>query len=64
MDNLYSQRDVHAFEKDPPRIIQSDQATEEVYPMLRPINNGTVRDDMPQRADLVSKIIDKLRQYG
>lgn len=33
-------------------------------PETRDINNGTIRDDIPERAELVSQVIERLKEYG
>lgn len=55
---------MHAFNKNPPQVVQLANPDPEAYPLLRPINNGTIRDDMPERASLVSQITVKLQEYG
>lgn len=73
MDTEYSLDHVKAVGADPPQIItepitpellNSLAATHGELGLPRDINNGTIRDDMPQRAALVADITQKLEQYG
>lgn len=76
MDIEYSSKHVKAVGKTPPEIIRIPPgglspeqeaelaATHGEYSTPRDINNGTVRDDMPQRASLIADIAQKLETYG
>ncbi|EWY92239.1 hypothetical protein FOYG_05820 [Fusarium oxysporum NRRL 32931] len=75
MDIEYSSKHVKAVGKTPPEIIRIPPgglspeqeaelaATHGEYSTPRDINNGTVRDDMPQRASLIADIAQKLETY-
>ncbi|EXL78953.1 hypothetical protein FOPG_06936 [Fusarium oxysporum f. sp. conglutinans race 2 54008] len=75
MDIEYSSKHVKVVGKMPPEIIRIPPgglspeqeaelaATHGEYSTPRDINNGTVRDDMPQRASLIADIAQKLETY-
>ena len=75
LDLEYSLRDTKAVGR-PPQVIKipadglGSDATAALlaqhgeYGEPRDINNGTIRDDMPQRASLVANITQKLETYG
>lgn len=42
----------------------ADATQAQQLPDVRDINNGTIRDDMPERAKLVSEVLAKLTEYG
>ncbi|KAK7932555.1 hypothetical protein PG985_003267 [Apiospora marii] len=72
LDAIYSSKGTKVRGGIPPEVIelssleQGRQAIEadssDISP-LRDINNGTIRDDMPQRASLISEMIPKIAEY-
>ncbi|KAI1172668.1 hypothetical protein F4777DRAFT_495460 [Nemania sp. FL0916] len=64
MDSHFSQRSVKLKGSKPPRVIDTSQFSNELAgESLRDINNGTIRDDMADRAALVEEITAKLKEY-
>lgn len=66
LDAHYASGFIMAFGKNPPQVIntRSCQSSAAVNGDLRHINNGTIRDDMPERAELVNQITATLIKYG
>ena len=73
MDHEFSLENVKAVGAEPPLIVKGPFSPEKLtelaaahgeFGVPRDINNGTVRDDMPERIQLISEIIVKLKDYG
>ncbi|KAI1300028.1 hypothetical protein F5Y03DRAFT_364809 [Xylaria venustula] len=64
MDNQLSSRDTKLIGANPPRIINFRLERDTLSPNVpRDVNNGTIRDDVAERAELVSQVTAKLQQY-
>lgn len=73
LDTKYSSKGVKVRGGNPPEVVESgcsrqgrkegeDDGSD--VSSIRDINNGTIRDDMPRRAVLVSEMIGKIAEYG
>jgi hypothetical protein len=67
MDGRFSSKNVKICNAPGQKIVEvpaMDPRNEDKTLPFRHINNGTVRDDLPERKQLVSEIIQRLDQYG
>ncbi|KAI0502755.1 hypothetical protein F5B22DRAFT_632149 [Xylaria bambusicola] len=64
LDNQLSSKNTKLIGKNPPRIIDVRLERTNTYNDIpRDINNGTIRDDLAERAQLVAQVTAKLQQY-
>ena len=66
LDDQYARKCVKAYGRSPTKTIDLglNPDRSQVLDELREINNGTMRDDMPERAMLLAQIKTTLVEYG
>lgn len=65
LDKHYSSRNVKLSNAKPPSIVTVSEPLDDFEKLeFRDINNGTVNDDLPERAKLVAEMTSKLVEYG
>ncbi|KAI0855869.1 hypothetical protein F4860DRAFT_529870 [Xylaria cubensis] len=62
MDELFSRKSTKLVGSCPPKIINKSGVSANDGPQ-RDINNGTIRDDLPERKSLIASISAKLQEY-
>ncbi|KAK8036543.1 hypothetical protein PG991_001680, partial [Apiospora marii] len=65
LDEHYARKSVRAYGRNPTKTVDLGQNPDRthIHDQLREINNGTMRDDMPERAKLLAQIKATLVEY-